>query len=370
MTLDGSSMATPVAAGAATMVRQYLRESQLITEPRSDLIKAILINGAEDIGEPDIPNSAEGWGQLDLDNSLSPHSSEQSLNLFYDYSRELLPGHSFVYTFDVDGNYGLDVTLVWNDQAGSAVADQSASRLVNDLDLRVVSPDGTVYLANNFISGFSSSGGSEDRLNNVERVRIPTGSTSGSWSVIVGHAGGSVQDYAIVLTGLASETQSPDLTVFPNSLSTSVANPLQGDTLLIEAVWKNLAAAPTGTYSIEIKDLTAGTIIHNSVRSSLAGGVVDSISFPHSFSTTGTHELELRLDSNSEVSELNDENSGIDNNWIRIFVNVSQIGVRLTPLMEDGSVPSNPAELNQAMARTLDPREASWVLFELELRNE
>jgi uncharacterized membrane protein len=370
MTLDGSSMATPVAAGAATMVRQYLRESQLITEPRSDLIKAILINGAEDIGEPDIPNSAEGWGQLDLDNSLSPHSSEQSLNLFYDYSRELLPGHSFVYTFDVDGNYGLDVTLVWNDQAGSAVADQSASRLVNDLDLRVVSPDGTVYLANNFISGFSSSGGSEDRLNNVERVRIPTGSTSGSWSVIVGHAGGSVQDYAIVLTGLASETQSPDLTVFPNSLSTSVANPLQGDTLLIEAVWKNQAAAPTGTYSIEIKDLTAGTVIHNSVRSSLAGGVVDSISFPHSFSTTGTHELELRLDSNSEVSELNDENSGIDNNWIRIFVNVSQIGVRLTPLMEDGSVPSNPAELNQAMARTLDPREASWVLFELEMRNE
>ena len=173
-----------------------------------------------------------------------------------------------------------------------------------------------------------------------------------------------------MLTGLASETQSPDLTVFPNSLSTSVANPLQGDTLLIEAVWKNQAAAPTGTYSIEIKDLTAGTVIHNSVRSSLAGGVVDSISFPHSFSTTGTHELELRLDSNSEVSELNDENSGIDNNWIRIFVNVSQIGVRLTPLMEDGSVPSNPAELNQAMVRTLDPREASWVLFELEMRNE
>ena len=234
------------------MVRQYLRESQLITEPRSDLIKAILINGAEDIGEPDIPNSAEGWGQLDLDNSLSPHSSEQSLNLFYDYSRELLPGHSFVYTFDVDGNYGLDVTLVWNDQAGSAVADQSASRLVNDLDLRVVSPDGTVYLANNFISGLPS-GGSEDRLNNERSVFQPAllpglGRIVGMQEV---HA-----DYAIVLTGLQRDPES-DLTVFPNSLSTSVANPLQGDTLLIEAVWKNQAAAPTGTYSIEIKDLTA-----------------------------------------------------------------------------------------------------------------
>ena len=370
MTLDGSSMATPVAAGAATMVRQYLRESQLITEPRSDLIKAVLINGAEDIGESNIPNSAEGWGQLNLENSLFPSSSDQSLNLFYDYSRELLPGHSFVYTFDVNGNYGLDVTVVWIDEEGSAVADQSASRLVNDLDLRAVSPEGEVYLGNNFASGFSATGGSEDRLNNVERIRIPTGSSSGTWSIIVGHAGGTVQNYAIVLSGLASETQSPDLTVFSDSLSTSVSSPLQGDTLLIEAAWKNQAAAPTGTYSIEVKDLTAGTTIHSSVRASLAGGTLDSVSFPHSFSTTGMHELELRLDSDSEVSELNDETSGVDNNWIRIFVNVSQIGVRLTPLMEDGTVPSNPAELSQAMVRTLDPRDASWVLFELEMRNE
>ena len=370
MTLSGSSMATPVAAGAATMVRQYLRESLSITEPRSDLIKAILINGAEDIGESDIPNSAEGWGQLDLENSLFPYSSDQSLDLFYDYSRELLPGHSFVYTFDVDGNYGLDVTLVWIDEEGSAVADQSASRLVNNLDLRAVSPEGTVYLGNNFVSGFSATGGSEDSLNNVERIRIPTGSSSGTWSIIVGHAGGAVQNYAIVLTGLASETQSPDLTVFSDSLSTSVASPLQGDTLLIEAAWKNQAAAPSGTYSIEVKDLTSGNTIHNSVRSSLAGGQLDSVSFPHSFSTTGMHELELRLDSDYEVSELNDETSGVDNNWIRIFVNVSQIGVRLTPLLEDGTVPSNPAELSQAMIRTLDPRDASWVLFELEMRNE
>ena len=47
MALNGSSMATAVAAGGATMVRQYLRTDVGITEPRSDLIKALLINGAE-----------------------------------------------------------------------------------------------------------------------------------------------------------------------------------------------------------------------------------------------------------------------------------------------------------------------------------
>ncbi|MFL2493528.1 MAG: S8 family serine peptidase [Candidatus Thalassarchaeum sp.] len=370
MSLNGSSMATSVAAGAAAMVRQYLREAKSISEPRSDFIRALLINGAEDLGANDIPNPSEGWGQLDLENSLFPSNSDQDLNLLYDYSRELLPGHSFVYTFNVNGDYGLDATIVWNDPEGSAVANQSASRLVNDLDLRAVSPDGTTYFGNHFNSGFSVSGGSEDRLNNVERIRIPAGSPSGTWSIIVGHAGGSIQDFAMVLSGLGNEVIHPDLSVFEGSLSTSIDNPLQGDTILIEAAWKNQAAAPTGTYSIEVEDLTSGSIIHTSSRPSLSGGLLDSVSFPHSFSTTGTHQLELRLDSDSAVQELNDESTGIENNRYLIEVNVSQIGVRLTPLMEDGSLPANPAQLSQAMSRTLDPRHASWVLFDLQMRNE
>ena len=249
------------------------------------------------------------------------------------------------------------------------MADQSAARLVNDLDLRATSPDGAVYIANQFSSGFSVSGGSEDRLNNVERVRLATG-TSGIWTVEVGHAGGTLQDYAIVVSAAATELEQADLTVFERSLSSSVESPLQGDTLLVEAAWKNQGAAETGIYSIEVEDLTDGTVIHTSQRSSLGGGMLDSLSFPHSFSTTGLHVLELRLDSESEVVELNDESIGTDNNRILLHVNVSQIGVRLTPLAEDGTVPSNPAELSQAMTRTLDPRTASWVLFDLEMRNE
>jgi len=369
MALNGSSMATPVVAGAAAMVRQYLRQMEGISEPRSDLIRAILINGAEDIGAPDIPNPAEGWGQVDVHNSLYPSSGGQALSILYDYSRDLLPGHAFLYTFDIDASQSIDITLVWNDREGSAVAEQSATRLVNDLDLKATSPDGTVYIANQFSNGFSVLGGSEDRLNNVERVRLASG-TSGTWTVEVGHAGGTSQDYAIVVSAAATELAQADLAVFGGSLSSSVESPLQGDTLLVEAAWKNQAAAGTGTYSIEIEDLTQGTVIHTSQRSSLGGGMLDSLSFPHSFSTTGLHVLELRLDSDSEVVELNDELTGTDNNRILLHINVSQIGVRLTPLMEDGSVPNNPAQLSQAMTRTLDPRAASWVLFDLEMRNE
>ena len=102
MTLNGSSMSTAVAAGAATMVRQHLRETQSIVEPRSDLIRALLINGADDLGDPDIPNSMEGWGQVNLSQTISPTSSNDDLSILYDTSRELKPGHSFVYTIESD----------------------------------------------------------------------------------------------------------------------------------------------------------------------------------------------------------------------------------------------------------------------------
>ena len=42
MTLNGSSMATAVAAGGVTMVRQHLRTVEGITEPRSDLILSLI----------------------------------------------------------------------------------------------------------------------------------------------------------------------------------------------------------------------------------------------------------------------------------------------------------------------------------------
>ena len=47
---------------------------------------------------------------------------------------------------------------------------------------------------------------------------------------------------------------------------------------------------------------------------------------------------------NAFVVELNDEISGLDNNRVQIDVYVSQVGVRLTPLLSDGSYPSTPSE--------------------------
>ena len=367
--MNGTSMATPVVAGASALVRQFLR-SEGISEPRSDLIRAILINGAVDIGDSNVPNPSEGWGQLSLDNSLFPVSENGvEMDVMYDYSRELFPGHGFTYTFDVSPGAGLDATLAWNDLKGSSVANQSASRLVNDLDLSVTAPDGTIYLGNEFMSGFSVSGNSVDSLNNLERVKIQDASP-GTWTVRVGNSGGDTQGYSLVFSAIASEISEADLTVFEGSLSTSVENPLQGDTILIEAAWGNQATATASQYDVEIHDVTTGNLLHTSRRSPIAGGGLDSLSFPYSFSSTGEHILRLSLDSSSEVYELNDEVNGINNNIAEVIVQVSQIGVRITPLLESGNLPSNPLEFEDSRTRGMNPRETNSVYFPLELRNE
>ena len=369
MTLNGSSMATPVVAGASAMAREFLRTEVGIENPQSDLIRALLVNGADDIGEQDVPNSREGWGQLNISNSLFPKSNGENLSVFYDQERQLMPGHSFIYTFEVSGGSGIDVTLAWNDMEGSASADQNASRLVNNLDLVVISPTGEEYKGNHFANGISQTAGPSDQLNNLERVRLPS-SQSGTWSIQVGHAGGFAQDFSLVLSADAEERQEADLTIVPNSIFTSETSPLKGDTISMQLSWINQAAASTGDYSISIQDITDGTEIGIYSMPSLVGGGIETFSIYHSFSTTGTHIVRLTLDHFSEVVELNDENSGTNNNLFELELDVTEIGVRVTPLMVDGSHPSDFQELESAKSQNIDPSLVSWAEFQLELLNE
>jgi hypothetical protein len=79
----GTSMATPLTAGSAALVREWLVE-QGETAPSGALMKAVLMNGAVDMSpgqygtgaQQEIPafrpNPVSGWGRVDVLNSLSP----------------------------------------------------------------------------------------------------------------------------------------------------------------------------------------------------------------------------------------------------------------------------------------------------------
>ena len=148
-------MAAPNAAGAAVMVREYLEEIALRPSPQGALVKALLILGAQDIGSRDIPNDDEGWGRLDLRNTLAPTSGQ---GIWVD-DRSVLSGtgNSKTYSFNISqGNSGFKTVLVWSDERGSPF---SNTQLVNNLNIEVTDPSGEIYLGNDFSNGRSTTGG-------------------------------------------------------------------------------------------------------------------------------------------------------------------------------------------------------------------
>jgi subtilisin family serine protease len=200
----GTSMATPLAAGAATVVRDYLVDGVGNANPSAALIKAILINSAVDItgygnssqeaGKP-IPNNHEGWGRINL------AAATNSTNRRLVDNQSLTIGVTHTYNFTVTNSaVPLKTSLVWTDYQGNPAA---SIQLVNNLNLRVTAPNGTTtYLGNRFSGGWSTTGGSADGLNNVENVYIQSPAT-GRWKVeIIGfNVPLGPQPYALVVYG-------------------------------------------------------------------------------------------------------------------------------------------------------------------------
>jgi PKD repeat protein len=200
--MGGTSMSNPLAAGAAAVVRDYYEKAHGVNASGA-LTKATLINSAVDLldenndGSDDndipIPNNHEGWGRIDLTNAVDGSAA------FVDDTTGVTTGTSDVTTYTVDGGSSLKVSLVWSDYPSTEAA---TANLVNDLDLTVEAPDGTIYAGNVFASGWSTTGGSADRVNNVENVYISS-AAAGTWTVTV--SGFNVpfgpQPYGLVVDG-------------------------------------------------------------------------------------------------------------------------------------------------------------------------
>ena len=217
-TLQGTSVATPGAAGAGALIRQYLREGWYPSGKKipengwgyisSAMVKAILINCADtNINQGTfgyIPNNNLGWGRIDLDSTLYFTGDLRKL-LLYDDTIGLMTGEAKDFYFNIPpGSANLKVTLVWTDYPGNPAV---LKQLVNDLDLYVQNPSGIFYRGNQYSQGQSIPNPSNrDTLNVEECVRVDNPS-QGEWLVRI-EARNVVygpQPYALVLTYTAPE---------------------------------------------------------------------------------------------------------------------------------------------------------------------
>ncbi|GIL17314.1 MAG: hypothetical protein BroJett040_10650 [Oligoflexia bacterium] len=172
----GTSMATPLAAGAAAVTREVLVKQHNMKDPSSALVKATMMHTAVDLypgqyGEGTAvqelrhrPDNNQGYGRVDMKKVAELGSA----TTFVDNKAGVSQGETQEVTVEVKAGQSLLVNMVYNDAPGTP---SSGVNLVNNIDLMVVAPGG-------------KAAGTQDAKNNHEILDLKN-LTAGTYKVQV-----------------------------------------------------------------------------------------------------------------------------------------------------------------------------------------
>ena len=189
---SGTSAATPAVAGVLGQIIQLWQESfspfdvnslnkeklRLSSRPRASLSKALLIHSASPYPFKgkfhDLNRFHQGWGLPKVQNLLGK-------NLLVVNETDLLKNQERLRYQLQSNDDPIRITLVYNDPPASPLVKRS---LINDLDLRLISPSKRVYWGNYGLlqDNESLNGGEPDSVNNVERIIISQ-PEKGTWTL-------------------------------------------------------------------------------------------------------------------------------------------------------------------------------------------
>ena len=315
LSLSGTSMATPGAAGLTALIRQYYTDGYYPTgsensangfTPSAALLKATLVNSAINMtGTTVIPSNCQGWGRVLLENAL--FFTGQARKLWVkDNAAAFNTGSTNedrTYTFSVTAGESFKATLAWTDFPSTPAANPNIN---NDLDLIVTGPTGTIWRGNVFSGGASATGGAADRRNTLEQVLL-SAPAAGVYTVTVRsfNVPNGPQPFALVVTGNAVEGGTPPptpVTVFFDDFETATGwttNPSATDTATLGAWQRGDPGTTTssgtkqlGTTVSGVNDLVTGASAGVAAGDFDLDGGVSSIRSPAiALPSTGTLTL-------------------------------------------------------------------------------
>jgi hypothetical protein len=240
---QGTSMSTPVVTGTMALFTQLWRNitGNATLRPSPVMLKAIAIAGADDLGVAG-PDATYGFGFLNGKKSadIMVADNAQGKRIKMDSAAQ---GAQFDYPVQVTSAGDLRFVLSWFDpETVNLSSDPTQPVLVNDLDLKVVGPDGSTTLPyvldkNDpcYVSGSTTftcqpAGRGVNVVDNNEEVEIKAAAPGTYHAIVVGKSVPQSAPQAFVLVSSNADFSQPPPPCLdptePNDTTTTAYGPL------------------------------------------------------------------------------------------------------------------------------------------------
>lgn len=235
---SGTSFAAPSVAGSINLLAQYYAQFHTnAADLLASTLKALVIATADQCGTNIGPSYRFGWGMMNTAKAAGLIANDATNGVKCFIKEVMLTNGTYTqFPLQSSGTNPIKVTMAWTDPpgAGNALTNfhNPAIKLVNDLDLRVISPNGTTNfpynlnpdLTNRTVAARSAAATTGDNIrDNVEQVYIAN-PTNGIYQVSVTHKG-TLQNNAPQWVSIVSTGNTPTTTPFAiNTISQTASN--------------------------------------------------------------------------------------------------------------------------------------------------
>ncbi|MFN3315903.1 MAG: GEVED domain-containing protein, partial [Raineya sp.] len=211
---------------------------------------------ADEAGSAPGPDYRFGWGLLNAEKAVNAITNRGTSAIIDE--RTLNNGTTYTRSVVAAGNAPLEVTIAWNDPAGTPLANgtlnSTSVRLVNDLDVRVTYNGTTTFPWRLDPAAPANAATKGDNFrDNVEKIIIDNPVAGATYTITVSHKGtlkgSNPQAYSLIVTGISS---APAACNIPSSLSTSSIT-ASGATLN----WGSVSGAVS--YDVRVKPVSSST---------------------------------------------------------------------------------------------------------------